>query len=128
MRERSREAPSAASLPPPRGACDEELAACAAARRAKDLDACLALARAAVRKDGACGPAWAFLCRSLFELRCYDAALAATRRALAHHHWALRERRGIAALRLSCQLLSELTPAVGERLRDGWCATQPRAE
>ena len=35
---------------------------------------------------------------------------------------------GIAALRLSCQLLSELTPAVGERLRDGWCATQPRAE
>ena len=99
---------------------DVELVACAAARRVKDLEGCLASAQAALRKDAACGKAWAFLCWALFELRRYDEACAATRRAITHRNWSLRDREGMAALRTACQLLSRLSPTMGTLLRDGW--------
>lgn len=130
MRQRSREASVAgvpcalhaagAPAPAPSPPCSNELAACTKARGAHDLEGCMAAARAALKKDAACGKAWAFLCWALFELRRYDEARAECRRALAHREWALRDREGMAALRASCLLLSELSPTVGDRLRDGW--------
>ena len=125
LRERSRDA-----APPPAPtptACDAELAACAAARRAKDLEACLASARAALRKDEACGKAWFFLCWSLFELRRYDEASTETRRALGHRRWSLRDREGMAALRTSCELLARMDASPGEQLRDEWYRKRLRA-
>ena len=99
---------------------DVLLVACAAARQAKDLEACLASAQAALRTDAACGKAWVFLCWALFELRRYDEACAQTRRAVTHRSWSLRDREGMAALCTSCQLLSRLSPAQGTLLRDEW--------
>ena len=57
----------------------------------------------------------------------YDDARAETERALAHRSWALRDREGVAALRSSCRLLSGLTTAVGDQLRDGWYRKRLRA-
>ena len=130
LRQRSREAVvgggDAAAAPPP-SKCAPELALCAAARRAKDPCACLQAALSALRKDEACGKAWFFLCWARFELRQYEKARADCRRALAHRSWALRDREGMAALRTSCLLLMELTPACGEKLRDGWYMKRLRA-
>ena len=100
--------------------CAAELDACAAARRVKDLDGCLSAAQAALRKDASCGKAWAFLCWALFELKRYDEAHEQSRLALNHRDWALRDREGMASLRISCRLLAGLTQEVGNTLRDRW--------
>ena len=127
MRQRSREvslagkAP-AASMPP-----SPDLAACAAARRIKDFEGCMLAARTALKKEASCGKAWAFLCWALFEMHRYDEARTECLRALAYRNWAMRDREGMAALRTSCLLLSELTPAVGDQLRDGWYQKRLRA-
>lgn len=100
--------------------CNAELAACAAARRSRDVQGCLRAARAALQKEPGHGKAWAFLCWSLFELKRFDEARSECLRALGHRNWLVRDREGMAALWSSCRLLSGLTPAVGDRLRDEW--------
>ena len=107
--------------------CAAHLAACAAARSAKDLEGCLRSARAALKKDAACCKAWAFLCWSLFELRRYHEASAECLRALSHRSWPIRDREGMVALRTSCALLAELSPAAGDQLRGGWYQKRLRA-
>ena len=123
LRQRSREATllnTTVAAAPPVSACAIELAACAAARTAKDLEGCLKSARAAVQKEPTCGRAWAFLCWALFELRRYDEARRECLVALGYRKWAARDREGMAALRTSCTLLSQLSSTAGDQLRDGW--------
>jgi hypothetical protein len=129
MRQRSRSrslggAPASVAAPE---LCAAELAACAAARKAKEFELCLTSARAALHKDRACGKAWAFLCWALFEMRKYDEARLECLRALSHRDWPLRDRAGMVTLRNSCRLISGLTPAVGDRLRDEWYRKELRA-
>ena len=129
MRQRSREEAAQAPAPAkaPASLCAAELAACAAARQAKDPGSCVRAARAALCKEPSCGKAWAFLCWGLFSLRRYDEARAECRRALCYRHWAARDREGMATLRAACLLLAELTAAAGDQLRDAWYAKRLRA-
>ena len=92
-----------------------------------DLQTCVEEARLALKVDHTSKKAWFFLCWALFEMKRYDDARAETERALAHRSWALRDREGVAALRSSCRLLSGLTTAVGDQLRDGWYRKRLRA-
>ena len=107
--------------------CAAELTACAAARSAKDYEGCLQSAYAALHKVPTCGKAWAFLCWALFELRRYDEACTECLRALSHREWQRRQREGMAALLVSCRLLSELSATVGDQLRDAWYQKRLRA-
>ena len=127
LRQRSREASLHGNATPSGSRRSEALAQCASARSAKDIEGCLLAARAALKQEASCGKAWAFLCWSLFELRRYEEARAECLRALSHRAWPTRDREGMAALLTSCRLLSELTPAMGERLRDGWYQKRLRA-